>query len=152
MDSKGKRPGTESMFESLFRAEMKKAACPENCLTLNRLAPFIACGKKRNHPVFFVLKTRKHRTLDFRYFFIEIRLADIQSILISDVVLNNSSVAYTTQCSSHHVPSFMLLTQLPHPPTQLPSSHPQLFSVLKSPSWFCSVSDGFPVSFPSFPL
>ena len=31
--------------------------------------------------------------------------------LVSDAVFNNLSVVYNTQCSSHHVPSFMSITQ-----------------------------------------
>ena len=48
--------------------------------------------------------------------------------LVSDVEFSDSSVAYNTQGSLHHMPSLMLITQLSHPLTHLPSSNAQFVS------------------------
>ena len=44
-------------------------------------------------------------------------------LLVSELKFSDSSVAYNTQCSSHHIPSLVPITQLLHPPTYLPSSN-----------------------------
>ena len=85
----------------------------------------------------------------FHYFFsnfIYIQLA-YSILLVSEVEFSDSSVAYNTQCSLYHMPSLMPITQLPHPPPTPPATL-SLFPIVKSLSWFFSLTDDFPFSFP----
>ena len=73
--------------------------------------------------------------------------------LVSEVMFNNLTFAYSTQYSSHHMPSLMAITQLPHSPLLPPCSSSvtlSLFPRVKSLSWFVSFSGFFP-GFPSVP-
>ena len=51
--------------------------------------------------------------------------------LVSDAGFSNPSVVYNTQCSLHHVPSLMPITQLPHPSTLPPPATLSLFPRVK---------------------
>ena len=61
--------------------------------------------------------------------------------LVSDIELNNSSVACNTQYSFHHVSSFVPITQLPHPPNPSPPVTLSVFPRVKSLSWFVFFSN-----------
>ena len=66
-------------------------------------------------------------------------------------MFNNLSVAYHTQCSSHHVPSFCAQwLNYPTPPPISPPATLSLFPIIRSLSWFFSLSDGLPFSFSLF--
>ena len=61
--------------------------------------------------------------------------------LVSDVEFSYSSVAYHTQCSLHHLPFLMLITQLHRPPPTAPPATLSLFPTINSLLGFVSLSD-----------
>lgn len=59
-------------------------------------------------------------------------------LLVSEVEVSDSSVLYNTQCSLHHVPSLISITQLPFPSTPTPPATLSVFPM--SLLWLVSLS------------